>query len=90
MELSIHTRYQDTMISLKNQSITEKIRLIDIEGTYLIQIFEMETISNRQISVYEQAFDSIGDVEEFFEDQLGIELPNEEKPQRYWRDHGYD
>lgn len=83
MELPIVSKYDEKFVSLHNQNWDDQIRILDIDGTYLISIWYLEKETKKFLNYQEIAFDSLWEAEEYLIYDLGIEIPEKEPEEEY-------
>jgi hypothetical protein len=84
MELPILIKFDSTFMSLSNQNHEERIRILDIDGVYLVSLIVYEKYTNVMTKIFEIAFDSLYEAQEYLRDDHCIEL-DEEKDTKEWR-----
>lgn len=91
MEIPIVPIFEDCLMSLKDQNLCEKIRLLEMDGSYLISVLSFENITNRFVNQVEIAFSSLQEALNFLKDDLCIELSDQENPQdENWISYDHD
>lgn len=86
MDIPIVTKYDNLIMSTKNQNIQEHVRILDIDGIFLISIMIREKESRAFIEALEIAFDTLNEAKQFLEDEMGLEFEDEKIKQK-WRDY---
>jgi hypothetical protein len=84
MELPILVKYDSTLLSLSNQNLEEKIRILDIDGVYLVSIIIFEKYTKALTKIFEIAFDSLYEAQEYLRDDHFIDI-GDEKDTKEWR-----
>ncbi len=82
VELPILIAYEESLMNLNDQNLTEKIRILDIDGTYLVSLWNLEKATNIFKSYKEIAFSSLWEAEEYLRDELGIDFPSDEEKEK--------
>lgn len=91
MELPIVPKYEGTYISLHDQNVEEKVRILDIDDTFLVSVINRDIVSKKFLNVVEIAFTSLREAEDYLRDDLSIDIPlDPEEKQCKWRNHDYD
>ena len=90
MELPIISKYDETYLNCKNQNHEDRVRLLDIDGAYLVTTMVLEKMTKKFLRFEEIAFASLMEAEEYLESDLGIDLPWKEKEREEWVDYDAD
>jgi len=89
MELPILVKFNESFTSLANQNHMENIRILDIDGAYLISITVTERYTKELLKQAEIAFDSLHAAQDYLKYQMDIDLDDEKETQE-WRDYDFD
>lgn len=90
MELPIVPTYDEKLMSLRDQNLMERIRILDIDGTYLVSVWVIEKTTNIFKTFSELAFSTLWEAEEYLRDALSIDLPGDEEKEKDWCDYDAD
>lgn len=89
MELPIIPKFDEKLTSLQDQKLVDRIRILDIDGTYLVSVWIMERETKAFTHFQEIAFDSLWEAEDYLRDELGVDLPGDEQ-EKEWIDYDAD
>lgn len=76
MELPVTVSFEEDLPSLQDRDFLERVRILDIDGTYLVSIFHIQKESGKLLKNIEVAFDALYEAEEFLYDELQIDFPS--------------
>lgn len=89
MELPIVSKFDSVYWCSLNNLHAERIRILDIDGTYVVSIIVTHRLTKELIKVEEMAFSALYEAEEYIKD-LGIVFeddPEQEYDTSDWRDY---
>jgi hypothetical protein len=87
VELPIVTMYKETVLSWNDPNLKELIRLLDIDGTFLISGVIQEKTTGKFIDNFEISFSTLWEAQDYLRDYIDIEEPENE---REWKDYDHD
>ena len=79
MELPIIPKYDEKLMNLQDQKLVDRIRILDIDGTYLVTVWIMERETKVFTHFIEIAFSSLMEAEDYLRYDLGVDLPGMNK-----------
>ncbi len=73
MELPVTISFEEDYLCLNDPLRAETIRILDVDGYFLISVVKYEVNSKKMIGITEKAFDSLFACLEYLKDDLHIE-----------------
>lgn len=89
MDLPIQIKFEDTLTSLVDQKYEDKIRILDIDGVYLVSLWRLEKETKKFNGYQECAFDSLWEAKGYLLEQLDVEIDVDPREYCKWSDYEY-
>lgn len=77
MELPIITKHSDWYINADNIRWSELVRLLDIDGNYLVSLMRFERSTGKFINIEDKAFGSPQEAIDYLQ-TIGVDVPGKE------------
>jgi hypothetical protein len=88
VELPIVPKFEENFLRANDKNIEEKIRILDIDGVYMVSRITIERSTRSFVQRSEVAFDSLKEAKSYLNDQFGLSF-SEDEVQEDWRDYDY-
>ena len=90
MELPIVATFDETLASLDDQNLIERVRILDIDGAYVISVWVLEKTTRILKNFSEVAFSTLPEAIDYVHDELDIDMTEEETNEKEWVDYDAD